>query len=621
MLRYIFSNYSTNSNYSRSSSYSNNVEDSETITVLFAIDLWLLFIQPWTAKRPSAVPNSSKIYTVADKTFNIEEWRPFVASNLYFYTTVLACYLKMVARIHITSSPRHLSYLKKVLTVFAESNYRLLNMVDDLNAKFSNWYRPRGDRTRRRSLTADNGEYRSPVDHNRSTRFEDSNGKSRSPRSPRSPRAIPPLPLGTVFSVDGVVCLMALQHQSLFSDRSMDRLLIDSGICDLRQYTLESCVQLVYALQASKANILGIDRHALSVGEPSVLDWLINSVDNVTDYLSRLVGLYEPPISPEGVARDLTPKELQHNVASIESCISMLLIISPDADHGISSSVNSSLDSRMGLQKKELERQQQRSKQEAEEAERQRYVRDISSGRLTEYGKLQVLHGKEKLHINDPSSLVYQRRVPFFHYTDPMDLPVCSYESAVLVKWLVLLSKSLNQRFLLPRDDRWLLWQWGHLLELGRENDYRVGEEDVGVGVWRKREVSMAFVAYPLLCLFLLTVSRSIMWCESYSMLWKIGVCSLLMAPIVLSLMELYRNGFDSIEKKEFIRKLPSVTVTFLNSGFLNSIFRINLRVFATVRVAAVLGACCSLGLYASSIVNSATFLCLLAICVLFTAK
>jgi hypothetical protein len=108
----------------------------------------------------------------------------------------------------------------------------------------------------------------------------------------------------------------------------------------------------VYALQASKANILGIDRHALSVGEPSVLDWLINSVDNVTDYLSRLVGLYEPPISPEGVARDLTPKELQHNVASIESCISMLLIISPDADHGISSSVNSSSDSRMGLQKK-----------------------------------------------------------------------------------------------------------------------------------------------------------------------------------------------------------------------------------------------------------------------------
>ena len=95
-----------------------------------AVDLWLLYIQPWKQQT------SDKEYS------NI--WRTYVAANLHFYSTLLACFLKTAARVDLSPSmdPKESTYfqtVERVLEVFMKDS--LVSTIDNLLGDFvDGWY-------------------------------------------------------------------------------------------------------------------------------------------------------------------------------------------------------------------------------------------------------------------------------------------------------------------------------------------------------------------------------------------------------------------------------------------------------------------------------------------------
>jgi hypothetical protein len=65
-----------------------------TQSLCLAIELWLLYIQPWSAPAIAAGAGSHRSQ---EKRLFAEKWRPYVVLNLHFYTTLLACFLRMMA--------------------------------------------------------------------------------------------------------------------------------------------------------------------------------------------------------------------------------------------------------------------------------------------------------------------------------------------------------------------------------------------------------------------------------------------------------------------------------------------------------------------------------------------
>ena len=99
-------------------------------TFCLAVDLWLLYIQPW------------KQQTMVDKEYS-DTWRTYVAANLHFYTTLLACFLKTAARVDLSPSmnPKESTYfqsVERVLEVFLKDS--LVLTIDHLLGDFLDWY-------------------------------------------------------------------------------------------------------------------------------------------------------------------------------------------------------------------------------------------------------------------------------------------------------------------------------------------------------------------------------------------------------------------------------------------------------------------------------------------------
>ena len=59
--------------------------------VLVAVEVWLLWIQPWSAE---ASMHSHRGLLTARHIPYSEAWKPYVALNLNFYSTLLACFFK-----------------------------------------------------------------------------------------------------------------------------------------------------------------------------------------------------------------------------------------------------------------------------------------------------------------------------------------------------------------------------------------------------------------------------------------------------------------------------------------------------------------------------------------------
>ena len=542
MLRFIFTNYCKSSKYGVSS---NLLEESETTTLLLAVDLWLLYIQPWTASLPgSSIANGQSKSLVV--------WRPFIAANLHFYTTLWACYMNMIARVNLLlpSTKRHLQYLKKVLQAYSGESFELLRIVDELHGRFKSWY-SRSTSVVRPPQNGSSYEYRSP----RHSHREGSNSGA-----------------SLALEGNGELYSMAWQHQSLFIDRSIDRLLGDSGIYDLRMYSLESCSQLVYSLHE-------VRRSFDSSEKDSQLGNTLSLLDRIAESILRSIGLTDPPVgvtSQDNLAKQTDSSEI---VKLLDFCIDTIVTIIPQSDSGRSSS------SSAGRQKvnEEEERKKKESKlrEEADEEERHRHLRDKETGKLTDFGRQQVLLGKEKCSVEfrNPEK---KQRIPFVYYADPLDLPVCSYESPFLVKFFTILSRSLNSRFLLPKNDKWILWEWIYLLQLGKETDYS-GEE----GLLKRREFTAAYVLYPTalgLLIMLSNISFGSKQAASTFMIALFSFYALFLAGILGTALRMGLRAFHELVSS----KLPTLSVVTVNVEFLRDIFRFNLRPLARARVAAV---------------------------------
>jgi len=73
--------------------------DSQVLVL--ATELWLLYLQPWTA-RPICNGTTGVLPTRSNNLGAYSsEWRPYVAANLHFYTTLLACYMRYTHRAFI----------------------------------------------------------------------------------------------------------------------------------------------------------------------------------------------------------------------------------------------------------------------------------------------------------------------------------------------------------------------------------------------------------------------------------------------------------------------------------------------------------------------------------------
>ena len=569
MLRFIFTNYCKNSGNSKHglSFFSTDGDDLDSTTVLLATDIWLLLLQPWTASYLGSATDTHPN--------NLSIWRPYIAANLHFYTTIWACYMNMAAGINFTqaSSKRHLQYLHKVLTLFSSSE--LLSTVDDLNGKFKFWY------------CRNNIDRRDYIDESRALRQRNllDNAASSAPE----------------------LYAMAVQHQSFLLDRTVDKLIPDCGICDVRVYALEGCSHVVYSLEKFK-------RSLISFTSASKVEGALSTLDKIAESVLRVVGLNEISIGEAAAkgaaAGSHTLSDSAKVIKVLDACMEALHAIIPQADRG--RSLLSSNDRNGSAEEIERRKHVEARRREEEEAQKQRDMRDERTGKLTDYGRRQLLLGREKcsLEIRNPEK---RQRIPFCYYADPLDLPICSFESPMLLKVMTSWSKRLNKSYHLPKNDQWVMWDWIHLLELGKDRDYRLEE-----GLLRRQDISLAYVLFPVLCCCYGLFSQFIIFSEPAPSMLTTLLYATCTTVICGAAVAAYQMGFKPFHD-DVVKRLPILNFLTINFSFLGEIFRFNLRMFSRVRIAAVvliLGTYCASQLFSlvhpvptmSSVVVSLSF-------------
>lgn len=550
MLRYIFSTFAATS--ASSEGLENRIttfrDEKESATVLMAVDLWLLYIQPWLLTDSKGSTGSD-----SDRK-SLSNWRPYIASNLHFYTTLLSCFLSMNARVNLSGRSHYLSCLERVLAAFTFSHSALLHTVEDLLSAFKPWYlQQRHDTRSGRSVETG---FRSP-------------GRRASAASARWPT-----------DANAELCALAFQHQSLFPDRSIDKLLSDGGICDFRSYSLESCAQIMFSLRAARNGVDDEARQA-NVVHTDILKYL----DDWIDYVMSACGLIEPLPPPVSVPVSLSlsaevdpSRGRQTWTNRVERCMNMLLAINPGANR---QRFTKEAPGENRAAKTEQRKKDDLAKAISDECERLMMLRDLHNGKLTDYGRQQVLLGNERCKVAKSLAsslplegmLHHAERIPYCHYKDSLDLPVCSFEVSVLVDWTVRVSKSLNQRFQLPQDGRWLLWRWDQLLDI--LPDPTIPSED---RFWKETQLPLVVVAT-----FLVVTAVISRW---------IGIGRLLVAALatIILMMSGYvamvRMGWHlAWGRQVLVDPFPKVHMFYPNLAFLKKIFRINLRLLANKKV------------------------------------
>lgn len=543
MLRFIFTSYCKSGNNSKHglSFFSTDGDDSDSTTVLLAIDIWLLLVQPWTASYLAST--GSDATDTNHKGLVI--WRSYIAANLQFYTTIWACYMNMVARINLTqaSSKRHLQYLNKVLTVF--SSNELLGVVDDLHGKFRGWYCRGNSNIERRGFS----------DESKSPRHKHLEDKA--------------------YLSTAELYAMTVQHQTMFSDRTIDKLIPDCGICDMRLYALEGCSHLVYSLEQFKHSLVAFTND-------SKVEGALSTLDNIAEYMLRAVGMHEISVGEAAAAASGNHKltDSAKVIKVLDACMEALHIIIPQSDRG-RSSLHSSFERNGSAEEIERRRQEENRRREEEEAQKQRDMRDQRTGKLTDYGRRQLLLGREKcsLELRNPDKL---QRIPFCHYADPLDLPICSYESPILLRIMTSLSKMLNRSFQLPKNDQWVMWDWVHLLDIGKDKDYRHEE-----GLLRRQDISLAYIYFPVFfCLYGL-FSQFMIYCEalpSVVVTLAYAACTTVICGLAVTVYQMGHQPFHA----EIVKRLPTLNFVMVNVAFVRDIFRFNLRMFSRVRIASL---------------------------------
>ena len=90
-----------------------------------AVEVWLLYLQPWRASaiaKGTPLDRIDKAPELCNATYRRETWLPYIASNLHFYTTLLACFIQSCSRVDLSvtedAGMMNLLMLEKVLVAF-----------------------------------------------------------------------------------------------------------------------------------------------------------------------------------------------------------------------------------------------------------------------------------------------------------------------------------------------------------------------------------------------------------------------------------------------------------------------------------------------------------------------
>eukprot|EP01038_Epipyxis_sp_PR26KG_P013993 gene13993-18766_t len=228
--------------------------------IILAVEIWLLYIQPWNA---SLIRNEHLgLDSFLVNTTNIpSEWKPHVAANLHFYTTLLSIYLKMISKTHLsfhdTEGLMKLQSFGRVLKAFSPA---LVASIDDYNSYFQVWY----------------PSHLNPLGASMDDVFDGSLGNNN-------------------ISIDEMK-LMKMQHQYLFPDRSIERR-GDYGITDFRETSEEvgntiasNIIQATLEIDSNHGFLMKIIHFLINY----IMDWIgwprieVNNRDH-KDYLNNLL--------------------------------------------------------------------------------------------------------------------------------------------------------------------------------------------------------------------------------------------------------------------------------------------------------------------------------------------
>ena len=202
------------------------------------VELWLLYIQPWSVH----VSSNSAI------NYSIPKWMQYIAYNLHFYTTLLPCFLKVISKMNISpldiEGAGNLDLLNRVLRVFTPD---MLKMMRKLSAQFANWYKDEclpsnrlltmGNHTPRREQSF--ASLPSPPSRGTPNRHNQKANSSISSPAVGDDRDV-------AYHCN---LLMQDQHLRLFPDPRINEL-NDYGITDYREYSLEAVASIVICIES-----------------------------------------------------------------------------------------------------------------------------------------------------------------------------------------------------------------------------------------------------------------------------------------------------------------------------------------------------------------------------------
>ena len=369
-------------------------ESTSLVTYSLAVELWLLYLQPWKQQR-------------SDKDFS-PKWRTYVAGNLHFYTTLLACFLRTAARVDLLPSsdprePTHFQNLERVLDVFSTTP-GLISCLDNLLDEFvSRWY----------------------------------------PAHSRAERAFD-VPAALEHTTAAEMTLARAQHVILYPDGAIDRLEFYGATivqeqagsradCELLAETLQK-IRLRFDRPKRAGPFVRFERRVSGLRCGGTFAPVARLADAAVAWVQGLLDLAEARSEKEERQRlDFIARLDAHarRVCTLAG-LTAVPVLSTEANDGDDDDAPAAA---------------------AAPSAAALGDRNEMDGRLTARGRERLLRGEIKCRRDEVRVL-----------RDALDLPLCSYEVPAVARALVTWSKQLNARYRLPRDPRAALWTFEQIM-------------------------------------------------------------------------------------------------------------------------------------------------------------
>jgi hypothetical protein len=434
-----------------------------------AVEVWLLYLQPWRAPalaRGTPLDKIEKAPEMYGAAYDRDTWLPYVASNLHFYTTLLACFMQSCSKVDLSvtedSGMVHLLLLEKVLMAFDAFK----DDVDMLTADFRAWYPSRsrdayGGGGGGRGGYGNNTPFRSPAQSRHTTprhTHNNSAGGSSSSSSSSAVGARGQTPIGLLAAIRA-------QHHSLFPDPAIDRDVPYCGIVAVSEYCAEEAQKLISTLHVAMRDVNSRKGGAAALESAAdVLDhllgikhWGLGQNFTITRLVKGLSSAGQVFSTAGQVASNAVLSErLKHDVKKIDSLVhcGVPSAISPrfggagwnDGATVSSDGPGSSGGGGGGYG-----------------------LHDEITGQLTPQAR-QKLRSGHKLNVDD-----------LRWFDDVLLMPYCSYEVHTLALFFIDLSQRLNQKYGLPAHQPAARWPWkrvfSQLHQIALLEDATIGEK------------------------------------------------------------------------------------------------------------------------------------------------